>query len=98
MIATHIVVNTALTYYKHKTVGLSRKDLMFYLTYVIALTVASITAFVVFFYSVYPLPSYPINIAVLIAIGWFLAGFIVAWWYSKYRAEILKHAGASYEL
>ncbi len=98
MIATHIVANTALTYYKHKTVGLSRKDLMFYLTYVIAPTVASITAFVVFFYSVYPLPSYPFNIAVLISIGWFLVGFIVAWWYSKYRAEILKHAGASYEL
>ncbi|MFP3161314.1 MAG: APC family permease [Vulcanisaeta sp.] len=98
MIMTHIVANTALTYYKHKTVGLRGKDIMFYLLYVIAPTVASITAFIVFFYSVYPLPSYPFNIAVLIAIGWFLAGLVIAWWYSKYRAEILKHAGASYEM
>lgn len=94
MIATHIVVNTALSWYMHKQGRLTMNLLL----YLILPIIATITGFVVFFYSVYPLPSYPFDVAVFIAIAWFLVGIALAWWYSKTHAEILKNAGASYEL
>jgi uncharacterized membrane protein len=59
--------------------------------------VASVLGAIVFFYSVYPLPSYPYNIAVIASFVWIVIGVILAIYYWKKRPDILANAGLSYE-
>ncbi len=95
IIAVHIVANSALTVYSYKQGGILRRE---WLRHGLVPTVASILGgAIVFFYSVYPLPPYPYNVAVLFSFAWLVVGVILAIYYWKKHPEILASAGLSYE-
>jgi hypothetical protein len=93
IIAVHTVANSALTIYSHRQ-GMLRKE---WLKHGLIPTVASVLGAIVFFYSVYPLPSYPYNIAVIASFVWIIIGVILAIYYWRKRPDILANAGLSYE-
>jgi len=93
IIAVHIVANSALTIYSHRQ-GMLRKE---WLKHGLIPTVASVLGAIVFFYSVYPLPSYPYNIAVIASFVWIIIGVVLAIYYWRKRPDILANAGLSYE-
>ncbi|GAB6948120.1 hypothetical protein JCM16161A_22500 [Vulcanisaeta sp. JCM 16161] len=59
--------------------------------------IASILGAVVFFYSVYPLPPYPYNVAVLFSFTLLIIGVLMAIYYWKKHPEILTNAGLLHE-
>ncbi len=93
IIAVHIVANSALTIYSYRQ-GMLRRE---WLKHGLVPTVASALGAVVFFYSVYPLPQYPYNVAVIASFIWLVIGAILAVYYWKRHPEILASAGLSYE-
>jgi amino acid transporter len=93
IIAVHIVANSALTIYSHRQ-GILRKE---WLKHGLIPTAASVLGAIVFFYSVYPLPSYPYNIAVIASFVWIIVGVVLAIYYWRKRPDILANAGLSYE-
>ncbi|MFP3281289.1 MAG: APC family permease [Vulcanisaeta sp.] len=93
IIAVHIVANSALTIYSYRQ-GMLRKE---WLKHGLIPTVASVLGAIIFFYSVYPLPSYPYNIAVIASFVWIIIGVVLAIYYWRKRPDILANAGLSYE-
>ncbi|MFP3295994.1 MAG: APC family permease [Vulcanisaeta sp.] len=93
IIAVHIVANSALTIYSYRQ-GMLRKE---WLKHGLIPTVASVLGVIVFFYSVYPLPPYPYNIAVIASFVWIIIGVVLAIYYWRKRPDILTNAGLSYE-
>jgi len=93
IIAVHIVANSALTIYSYRQ-GMLRRE---WLKHGLIPTVASVLGAIIFFYSVYPLPPYPYNVAVITSFVWIVIGVILAIYYWKKHPDILANAGLSYE-
>ncbi len=90
IIGVHIVANTGLTAFMAK--GEHKFNVMLH---GVIPSASSIIGGVVIYYSVYPLPSGSVGIAVIVSLVWLALGFIAWGWYVRRHQDRLRFAGWS---